>query len=56
MATNVSSPSHFWGRSTTAVPVRDATMATAGAPPLRTSTLTKNTVSVPVEVNRQSSQ
>lgn len=51
MATNVSSPSRFWGRNTTAVPLRDATMATAGAPPPRTLTLTRNTVSVPVEVN-----
>lgn len=50
MATNASSPSRFWGRSTTAVPVRDATMVTAGAPPQRTLTLTRNTVSVPVEV------
>lgn len=50
-ATNVSSPSLFRGRSTTAVPQRAAATATAGAPPQRTTTLTRNTASVPVEVN-----
>lgn len=50
-ATNVSSPSRFRGRSTTAVPQRAAATATAGAPPRRTTTLTRNTASVPVEVN-----
>lgn len=56
MEKNVSSPSPFWERNMTAAPQRDAMMAIAGVPPRQTSTLTRNTDSVPLEVNEQALQ
>lgn len=51
MKLSASSPSSFWGRNMTAVPQRDAVMATAGVPPQATLTSTRSTDSVPVVVS-----
>lgn len=53
MELNVSSPSHFWGRNMTAVPLRAAVIATAGVPPQPTLTRTRNLDSVPIEVSER---